>query len=52
MFGSDEEVTTQIPTQAQSVVQGSGEVLVAEYKLVPNVDYLQVCHLLQTSTDA
>ncbi|THG10345.1 hypothetical protein TEA_004153 [Camellia sinensis var. sinensis] len=41
MFGSDEEVTTQIPTQAQSVVKGSGEVLVSEYKPVPDVDYLQ-----------
>uniref|UniRef100_A0A5B7B777 Uncharacterized protein n=1 Tax=Davidia involucrata TaxID=16924 RepID=A0A5B7B777_DAVIN len=41
MFGSDEEVTTQIPTQAQSVVEGSGAVLVSEYKPVPDVDYLQ-----------
>ncbi|KAI8009773.1 hypothetical protein LOK49_LG06G01941 [Camellia lanceoleosa] len=41
MFGSDEEVTTQIPTQAQSVVKGSGEVLVSEYKPAPDVDYLQ-----------
>ncbi|XAR71503.1 hypothetical protein NMG60_11028808 [Bertholletia excelsa] len=41
MFGSDEEITTQIPNQAQSVVKGSGEVLVSEYKPVPDVDYLQ-----------
>lgn len=41
MFGSDEEFTTQIPTQAQSVVEGSGAVLVSEYKPVPDVDYLQ-----------
>ncbi|CAK9136296.1 unnamed protein product [Ilex paraguariensis] len=41
MLGSDEEVT-QIPTQAQSVVEGSGAVLVSEYKPVPDVDYLQM----------
>ncbi|KAL8088778.1 hypothetical protein AgCh_038529 [Apium graveolens] len=43
MFGSDEEVTTQIPTQAQSLVGGSGEtaVLVSEYKPSPDMDYLQ-----------
>ncbi|KAL6976086.1 hypothetical protein U1Q18_024879 [Sarracenia purpurea var. burkii] len=41
MFGSNEEVTTQIPTQAQTIVKGSGEVLVSEYKPVPDVDYLQ-----------
>lgn len=43
MFGSDEEVGSQIPTQAQSVVEGSGAVLVSEYRPVPDVDYLQVC---------
>ncbi|XAR54039.1 hypothetical protein NMG60_11029020 [Bertholletia excelsa] len=42
MFGSDEEITTQIPNQAQSVVKGSGEGLVSEYKPVPDVDYLQM----------
>ncbi|KAF4355925.1 hypothetical protein F8388_025928 [Cannabis sativa] len=43
MFGSDEEVgtQTQIPTQAQSVVEGSGSVLVSEFKPAPDVDYLQ-----------
>ena len=47
MFGSDDEVvtTTQVPTQAQSVVEGSGSVLVSEYKPVADVDYLQVCYL-------
>ncbi|XVF41438.1 hypothetical protein PTKIN_Ptkin01aG0280000 [Pterospermum kingtungense] len=41
-FGSDEEDTgTQIPTQAQSVVEGSGAVMVSELKPVPDVDYLQ-----------
>lgn len=39
--GSDDEVTTRIPTQAQSIVEGSGAVLVSEYKPVPDVDYLQ-----------
>ncbi|CAA2933685.1 Hypothetical predicted protein [Olea europaea subsp. europaea] len=41
MFGSDEEVKTQIPTQAQSLVEGSGAVMVSEYKPAPDVDYLQ-----------
>ena len=44
MFGSDEEVGTQIPTQAQSIVEGSGTVLVSEFKPVQDVDYLQVCN--------
>jgi hypothetical protein len=44
MFGSDEEVGTQIPTQAQSIVEGSGTLLVSEFKPVPDVDYLQVCN--------
>ena len=42
MFGSDEEIGTQVPTQAQSVVEGSGTVLVSEYKPIPDLDYLQV----------
>lgn len=42
-FGSDEEVLTQIPTQAQSIVEGSGTVRVLEYQPYPDVDYLQVC---------
>ncbi|KAM3379196.1 putative protein isoform X1 [Capsicum galapagoense] len=41
MFGSDDELSSQIPTQVQSVVEGSGSVLVSEYKPVPDVDYLQ-----------
>ncbi|KAI3470281.1 hypothetical protein Pfo_026944 [Paulownia fortunei] len=41
MLGSNEEVSTQIPTQAQSLVEGSGAVLVSEYKPAPDVDYLQ-----------
>ncbi|KAK1583946.1 hypothetical protein Q3G72_028496 [Acer saccharum] len=41
MFGSDEDAGTQIPTQIQSLVEGSGTVMVSEYKPVPDVDYLQ-----------
>lgn len=41
MFGSDEEVGTQIPTQAQSVVEGSGAVMVSEFRPAADVDYLQ-----------
>ncbi|XP_031249371.1 uncharacterized protein LOC116107202 isoform X2 [Pistacia vera] len=40
-FGSDEDGGTQIPTQAQSVVEGSGAVMVSEFKPAPDVDYLQ-----------
>ena len=45
MFGSDEDAGTQIPTQIQSLVEGSGTVMVSEYKPVLDVDYLQVCNL-------
>ncbi|KAG6388375.1 hypothetical protein SASPL_149800 [Salvia splendens] len=41
VLGSDEEVSTQIPTQAQSIVEGSGAVMVSEYRPAPDVDYLQ-----------
>ncbi|KAM5548316.1 hypothetical protein ABKV19_002329 [Rosa sericea] len=41
MFGSDEEIGTQIPTQAQSVVEGSGAVMVSEFRPAADVDYLQ-----------
>ncbi|KAG4929111.1 hypothetical protein AAZX31_17G000800 [Glycine max] len=41
LFGSDEELATQIPTQAQSLVEGSGSIRIAEFKPVPDVDYLQ-----------
>lgn len=44
LFGSDEEVGNQIPTQAQSIVEGSGTVLISEFKPIPDVDYLQVCN--------
>ncbi|XP_068662470.1 uncharacterized protein [Aristolochia californica] len=40
MFGSDEEILTQVPTQAQSLVEGSGNVLVSE-KPIRDLDYLQ-----------
>ncbi|XP_051118366.1 uncharacterized protein LOC127242734 [Andrographis paniculata] len=41
MFGSDEDVPAQVPTQAQTLVEGSGAVLASEYKPAPDVDYLQ-----------
>ncbi|KAL5554509.1 hypothetical protein UlMin_041910 [Ulmus minor] len=41
MFGSDEEVGSQVPTQVQTLVEGLRSVLVSEYKPMPNVDYLQ-----------
>ena len=44
MFGSDDETGTQIPTQAQSVVEGSGSVMVSEFRPAADVDYLQVCY--------
>lgn len=42
MFGFDEENTAQVPTQAQSLVEGSSTVVVSEYKPIPDLDYLQV----------
>ncbi|XP_021982446.1 uncharacterized protein LOC110878447 isoform X2 [Helianthus annuus] len=39
--GSDDEFGAQVPTQAQTVTEGSGAVLVSEYKPSPDVDYLQ-----------
>ncbi|XP_038704079.1 uncharacterized protein LOC120000200 [Tripterygium wilfordii] len=41
LFGSDEDVGIKIPTQAQSVVEGSGALMVSEFKPAPDVDYLQ-----------
>ncbi|XP_022718427.1 uncharacterized protein LOC111276816 isoform X2 [Durio zibethinus] len=41
LFSSDEDTGTQIPTQAQSIVEGSGAVMVSELKPLPDVDYLQ-----------
>lgn len=41
MFGSDEVVGPKVPTQAQSIVEGSSTVLVSEYKPIPDIDYLQ-----------
>ncbi|KAI6695544.1 hypothetical protein NL676_023254 [Syzygium grande] len=41
MLSPEDDGGTQIPTQAQSLVEGSGAVLVSEYKPVPEVDYLQ-----------
>lgn len=42
MFGPDEDSGTQIPMQAQFIVEGSSTVVVSEYKPVPDVDYLQM----------
>lgn len=42
-FGSDDVVLTQLPTQAQSLVEGSGTAVVSELKPIPDLDYLQVC---------
>jgi hypothetical protein len=42
LYGSDEELGTQIPTQVQTITDGSGAVRVSEYKPSPDVDYLQV----------
>ena len=44
LFGFDDDVLTQIPTQAQSIVEGSGSWRVPRYKPVTDADYLQVCH--------
>lgn len=41
MFGSDEESGMKIPTQAQSIVEGSNSVMVSEFKS-RDVDYIQV----------
>ncbi|KAK2413017.1 hypothetical protein P8452_73260 [Trifolium repens] len=41
LYGSDEELGTQIPTQVQTITDGSGAVRVSEYKPSPDVDYLQ-----------
>ncbi|KAJ6757754.1 hypothetical protein OIU74_026930 [Salix koriyanagi] len=41
MFGSNEDTGNQIPTQAQSIVEGSGTAVLSEFKPVPDVDYLQ-----------
>lgn len=41
MFGSNEDTGSQIPTQAQTIVEGSGTVVLSEFKPVPDVDYLQ-----------
>ncbi|GAB4825767.1 hypothetical protein Ancab_008642 [Ancistrocladus abbreviatus] len=41
IFGTDEEAGTKIPTQAQSLVEGSGSVMMSEFKPIPDVDYIQ-----------
>ncbi|XXG62064.1 hypothetical protein AAC387_Pa05g0509 [Persea americana] len=41
MFGSDEENISEVPTQAQTLVEGSGTLLVSESKPSLDLDYLQ-----------
>ncbi|KAK9138993.1 hypothetical protein Sjap_009587 [Stephania japonica] len=41
MFGSDEEAAIGIPTQLQTITEGSGAVMVSEPKPTVDVDYLQ-----------
>ncbi|KAG4211624.1 hypothetical protein ERO13_A02G106300v2 [Gossypium hirsutum] len=41
LVSSDEDTGMQIPTQVQSIVEGSGAVAVSKLKPVPDVDYLQ-----------
>ncbi|XP_021752090.1 uncharacterized protein LOC110717645 [Chenopodium quinoa] len=41
MLGSDEESGTKIPTQAQSIVEGSSTVMMSEFKPARDVDYIQ-----------
>uniref|UniRef100_A0A7C8ZY46 Uncharacterized protein n=1 Tax=Opuntia streptacantha TaxID=393608 RepID=A0A7C8ZY46_OPUST len=41
MFGSDDESGTKIPTQGQSVVEGSGALIMSEFKPALDVDYIQ-----------
>ncbi|KAI3908184.1 hypothetical protein MKW98_029485 [Papaver atlanticum] len=41
MFGSDEDFATKVPTQAQTMVEGSGSYMVSEFKPSSDVDYLQ-----------
>lgn len=40
--GLSEESGLQIPTQAQTLVEGSATVAVSEYKPTPDIDYLMV----------
>ncbi|TYI40077.1 hypothetical protein ES332_A02G138500v1 [Gossypium tomentosum] len=41
LVSSDEDTGMRIPTQVQSIVEGSGAVTVSKLKPVPDVDYLQ-----------
>jgi hypothetical protein len=41
MFGPDDDNGTKIPSQAETLVKGTATVT-AEYKLIPDLDYLQV----------
>uniref|UniRef100_A0A2P2JNI8 Cysteine sulfinate desulfinase/cysteine desulfurase and related enzymes n=2 Tax=Rhizophora mucronata TaxID=61149 RepID=A0A2P2JNI8_RHIMU len=41
IFSSNEDTDIQVPTQAQTLVEGSEAVVVSKIKTVPDVDYLQ-----------
>ncbi|KAG0455408.1 hypothetical protein HPP92_024700 [Vanilla planifolia] len=41
MLGSDEDIGLKVPTQVQSIVEGSGTIVAPEYKPIPDIDYLQ-----------
>ncbi|XP_037494974.1 uncharacterized protein LOC105644899 isoform X2 [Jatropha curcas] len=41
LFDRNGDTGTQIPSQAQSIVEGSSTTAVSEYKPIPDVDYLQ-----------
>ncbi|XP_078441158.1 uncharacterized protein LOC144711107 [Wolffia australiana] len=41
MLGFDQDAPGQVPTQAQSLVEGSSTVVVSEYKPIPDLEYLQ-----------
>ncbi|KAL5544309.1 hypothetical protein UlMin_008093 [Ulmus minor] len=40
MFGSDEEVVSQVPTQVQTLVEGSGSILVSDHSAARTIGFL------------
>ncbi|CAM8950045.1 unnamed protein product [Rhodiola kirilowii] len=46
LFGTEDDRPMQIPTQAQSLVEGSRSMMVSEFKPPTDVDYLQVLFIL------
>ncbi|KAL9683599.1 hypothetical protein QQ045_015422 [Rhodiola kirilowii] len=49
LFGTEDDRPMQIPTQAQSLVEGSRSMMVSEFKPPTDVDYLQKRIVLVTS---